>query len=49
MYLLEIKDKCFSSTHQALIFEGIIHTSNQQPEWPQVLKPELQDEVCHEN
>lgn len=49
LYLLEIKDRCFPSTNQALIFEGVIHTSNQQPEWPQVLKPELQDEVCHEN
>lgn len=33
-------------THQPLVSEGVIHTSDEQPEGPQVLKPELEHKVC---
>jgi protein-arginine kinase activator protein McsA len=36
-------------TYQALVFKRVVNTSNQQPERPQVLKAELQNEVCHQN
>ena len=36
-------------TYKALVLEGVINTAQEQPEWPQVLKTEFQDEVCHQN
>lgn len=34
---------------QALVFEGVVHTTEQQPKRPQILKTELQDKVCQQD
>lgn len=33
------------STHQPLVFEGVIHAPEEEPEWPEVFKPEFQYKV----
>lgn len=32
-------------THQALVSEGVVDTSDEEPEGPEVLEPELQHKV----
>lgn len=34
------------ATHQPLVSKGVVHTPDEEPEWPEVLKPELQHKVC---
>ena len=38
-----------TGSYQSLISEGVVDTSNEKPEGPQVLKPELQHKVSQEN
>ena len=37
------------NTYQSLVLERIINTTQQQPEWPEILKSELNQEVCHQH
>lgn len=37
------------ATHQPLISEGVVHTPDEEPEWPEVLEPELQYKVCQKH
>lgn len=36
-------------THQALVSEGIVNAPDEEPEGPQVLKPELQHKICQQH
>ncbi len=38
-----------SHTHQALVSEGVVNTTNEEPERPEVLKAELQHKVCQQH
>lgn len=35
-------------TYQTLVSEGIVNTPDEEPEWPQILKSELQDKICQQ-
>lgn len=35
-----------SSTHQPLVSKGVVHAPDEEPEWPEVLKPELKYKIC---
>lgn len=37
------------NTYQSLVPEGVIHTPDEEPEWPQVLKPEFQHKVSQKH
>lgn len=34
------------ATHQPLVSKGVVHAPDEEPEWPEVFKPELQHKVC---
>lgn len=36
-------------THQPLVSKGVVHTPDEEPEWPEVLKPEVQYKVCQQH
>lgn len=38
-----------TAAHQPLVSEGVIHAPDEEPEWPEVLKPELQHKVCQQH
>lgn len=37
------------ATHQPLVSKGVVHTPDEEPEWPEVLKPKIQYKVCQEH
>lgn len=36
-------------THQALVSEGVVNAPDEEPEGPQVFKPELQHKICQQH
>lgn len=38
-----------TATHQSLVSEGVVYAPDEEPEGPQVLKPELQHKVCQQH
>lgn len=40
---------CSSCTHQALVSKGVVHAPDEEPERPEVLKPELKYKICQQH